>query len=163
MKCKLNIKSMIEHYIGNGQYHSYLSISELQLLTNHIKEVCDTPNYFKITPFYINQRIDRQIEFEDIMFYVEFMNNFDNERIEKHIGECFGENYESLNEDEKRLGHIMFPLCKTNDIISFHNVVQNYLDFLFEVIPKIMSDKIMKLIDKEDIGFGNSCFEIHSR
>ncbi|WP_175537580.1 hypothetical protein, partial [Mycobacterium tuberculosis] len=110
-----------------------------------------------------NQKIDRQIEFEDIMFYVEFHQYFDNDKLEKHIGECVGKNYELLSEDEQRLGHILFPLCNTSDINAFHNAVQNYLYFVFEVIPKMMSDKILKLIDNEDIGFGYFCFEIHSR
>lgn len=60
-----------------GNYRNYPTISDLNHILDEIISSVSTTNYIRITPFYINERSDMQIEFEEFTFYLECRDWFD--------------------------------------------------------------------------------------
>lgn len=61
----------------NGRYSYYLSIFGLKSLAQKIAQSHATTRYVRFTPFYINGKVERQVEFdEDYMFYLECRDQF---------------------------------------------------------------------------------------
>jgi hypothetical protein len=52
----------------NGKYRYYPTITGLKGILDEIISSNSTTDYIRITPFYINELSDRQIEFEAYMF-----------------------------------------------------------------------------------------------
>ncbi|MEY9979217.1 hypothetical protein [Lysinibacillus sp. RC79] len=72
----------------NGKYRHFPTISGLNGILDEIISSDSTTDYIRITPFYINEKLDLQIEFEEFMFYIECRDWFDEKIQEKHILEC---------------------------------------------------------------------------
>ncbi|OAB30170.1 hypothetical protein PMSD_20475 [Paenibacillus macquariensis subsp. defensor] len=147
----------------NGKYRYYPTITNLKNLVRKIIESNSTTNYLRFTPFYINERVDRQIEFDDYMFYMECRNQFDDHDLKEHIGACVGREYTGMNSEEVMCGHVLYPLCKHEDVSTFKKALEAYVQFLDVLIPKLMeiSRSTMALVE-DDLAFGYFCFEVHS-
>lgn len=60
-----------------GRYCFFLSILGFKSLAQKIAQANATTRYVLFTPFYINEIVERQVEFdEDYMFYLECRNQF---------------------------------------------------------------------------------------
>ena len=147
----------------NGEYRHYPTVTGLQNLIKEISESGSTTNLFRITPFYINSRVDLQIEFDEYMFYLECRDQFTDKDQKEHIGSCIGKEYTSLNNEEHNLGHILFPLCKHNDAETSKKTLITYLEFLEILLPKLLDRCKKELnLENDDLAFGYFCFEVHS-
>lgn len=148
---------------NNGQNRYYPTISDLVFLITKIIEANDTTEYIRFDPFYINYKLDRQIEFDEFMFYLECRDNFSESDLRKHFSENIGKDYDEMSKEEKRLANILYPLCKSKDTERFKEILLTYKTYLNVLIP-ILFQKAkteMNLLE-DDIPFGFFCFEIHS-
>lgn len=147
----------------NGEYRIYLMISDLKSLIQEIIRSKSTTAYIRITPFYNNEKLNQQIEFDEYMFYLECREKVNNESTENHIGLCIGKEYVDMNYEEVRLGKILFPLCEYIDIETYKKSLEAYVEFLDELIPILMEISKSKMeLKEEDLAFGHFCFEVHS-
>ncbi|MBD7944818.1 hypothetical protein H9650_11895 [Psychrobacillus sp. Sa2BUA9] len=147
----------------NGKYRRYPTITELKGILDEIISSDSTTEYIRITPFYINEEVDMQIEFEEFMFYIECRDWFDEQDQKMHILDCLEpiDTPRALN--DVKLGAILYPLCKHNDIVSYQKALEEYKDSLRDILPRMM--KIAKSemeLKEEHLPFGCFCFEIHS-
>jgi hypothetical protein len=147
----------------NGEYRIYPTISDLKSLVQEIINSRTTTAYIRITPFYNNAKLDEQIEFDEYMFYMECRDKVNNESVQRHIASCFGKEYDDLNREEVRLGKILFPLCDFNDVETYKKSIEDYIEFLNELIPLLWDISKSKMdIKEEHFAFGYFCFEVHS-
>jgi len=116
--------------------------NDLVFLIKKIVEANDTTEYLRINPFYVNYRLDRQIELDEYMFAM------------------FGKEYKEMTEEEKK---ILYPLCKTKDTERFKRLLLSYKTYLNELIPFLFNKVKTELnLTEDDIPFGFFCFEVHS-
>lgn len=145
------------------KYRHYPTITELKSILDEIINSDSTTEYIRITPFYINEQLDMQIEYEEYMFYIECRDSFDEKDQKSHILECMEPIEQARYINDFKLGTILYPLCKNNDVTSYKNSLERYKNCLNEILSKMMdvAKSTMELKDK-DIAFGYFCFEIHS-
>ncbi|MCM3667354.1 hypothetical protein M3204_23550 [Mesobacillus subterraneus] len=147
----------------NGKYRYYPTITGLKSILDEIIGSSSTTEYIRITPFYINELLDRQIEFEEYMFFIECRDWFDEKIQEMHILECLDPIDTPRALSDLRLGAILYPLCQKNDVDYFKNALQKYKDTLNELLLKMMDIAKLEMNLKEGhLPFGYFCFEIHS-
>ena len=62
-----------------------------------------------------------------------------------------------------KLGALLYPLCKHNDIASYQKALVEYKESLRQTLPRMMkiAKSEMKL-KEEHLPFGYFCFEIHN-
>lgn len=157
---------------NNGKNHMYPNIMRLEFIIKNLKEIEETCNYVRFNPFYRNAKLDCQIEFDDYMFYMECRDGFTIEDKEKHWTRCMDniydiphevEQYKDMSEDKKKMARTLYPLCKKGDCESFHKHLNDYKDYLDELIPLLFSKAIASLnLNQEDMAFGYFCYEIDS-
>lgn len=148
---------------NNGLSRHYPTLSDLKYLINQIINSNATTQYIRFNPFYINERKDRQIEFDDYMLYLEWRVEFGIDNELKHIEDCVGKSKFEMSDEEYRYGTILSPLCKYNDTATYHTILQRYEEFLDELIPKLQQRAIHIMeLTIEDLAFGYFCFEVHS-
>jgi hypothetical protein len=148
----------------NGEFRIYPTISGLKWLIREIVKSNSTTEYIRITPFYVNEKLNRQIEFDEYMFYLECRDYFDDNELRDHIGLCFGKEYVIMEDEEIRHCKILFPLCKNNDVEAYKRLLEAYVKFLDELIPKLMEICKLKMSLKDnDFAFGYFCFEVHNK
>lgn len=84
-KGKINeiIYNSTAYYKGKCRY--YLTITDLSCILDKIISSDSTTDYIRITPFYINEQLNMQIEFREYMFYLEYRDSFDEKALEKHV------------------------------------------------------------------------------
>lgn len=154
-----------EHTVyHNGEYRMYPTISQLKYLIEQIIRCKSTTKYIRFTPFYKNSRYNQQIEFDDYMFYMECREHVDNKSRENHIELCSNKKYADMNYEEIRISKILFPLCQNEDIETYKASLEIYIEFLNELIPKLMEISKCKMeLKDEDLAFGYFCFEVHSK
>ena len=147
----------------NWKYRHYPTISGLSGILDEIISSDSTTDYIRITPFYINEKLDMQIEFEEFMFFIECIDWFDEKIQENHILECLDSIDTPRALNDLTLGAILYPLCKNNDFVSFQKALKKYKESLSEILPKMMEIATSEMNLKEiDLPFGYFCFEIHS-
>lgn len=157
---------------NNGESRIYPTISGLKIIIRKMVKIKETTGYIKFNPFYKNAKLNCQIEFDDFMFYMECRDTFTMEDQEVHWTQCMDniydvphevEKYEYMDEDKKRMARILYPICKTGDYESFHNHLNNYEDYLNELIPFLFCKAIKNLnLSQDDMAFGYFCFEVES-
>lgn len=148
---------------NDGQNRYYPTINDLVFLIKKIVEANDTTEYLRINPFYVNYRLDRQIELDEYMFYLECRDNFSESDIREHHSAMFGKEYKEMTEEEKKKADILYPLCKTKDTERFKRLLLSYKTYLNELIPFLFSKVKTELsLTEDDIPFGFFCFEVHS-
>lgn len=148
------------------------NLIEIGLIIKQLCQIEETCNYIQFNPFYRNSRLDCQIEFDDYMFYMECRDNFTKEEIETHWTECMDniydiphevKQYTEMSEYEKRMARTLYPICKNGDFESYHQYLQNFNNYLDELIPKLFEEAIKKLdLNQDDLAFGYFCFEVNS-
>ena len=147
----------------SGKYRLYPTISDLNELLDKIIDSKSTTNYLRITPFYVNENAGMQIEFEEYMFYLECRNQFDENELENHIMDNLDTFYENISVDLFKMGKILYPLCKYNDVEKFNLALVRYRECLNEFLPRILEWNMVYItLHGEDLAFGFFCFEIHS-
>lgn len=147
----------------NGKYRIYPTIIELIRIIKEITNSKSTTSYLRFNPFYINVKGIIEIEFEDYMFYFECRDHVSDYDIEKHIEACLGTNPNEIDDEQKRIAKILFPLGDNGDIKQYQISLENYIEYLDEMIPQLMKlvrDKTN--ISDSDVAFGYFCFEVHS-
>ena len=147
----------------NGKYRYFPTIIDLKFILDEIINANSTTEYIRITPFYINELLDMQIEFEEYIFFIECRDWFDEKIQEKHIIDCLNVPDTSRVHNDFRLGSILYPLCQKEDVRSFKIALEQYKEKLREILPIMMeiAKKEMELT-ADHIQFGYFCFEIHS-
>jgi len=147
----------------NGKYRYYPTITDLMGIVDEIISSNSTTDYIRITPFYINQQLEMQIEFEEFMFYIECREWFDDKVQEKHIIECLNVPDTPRTLNDLNLGGILYPLCKHNDVLAYQKALKKYKESLNELLPKMMEIAKLEMgLKEEHFPFGYFCFEIHS-
>ncbi|PGY07102.1 hypothetical protein [Bacillus sp. AFS031507] len=147
----------------NGKYSYYPTITNLNGILDEIISSNSTTEYIRITPFYINEEVDMQIEFEEFMFYIECRDWFDEKIQEMHILDCLNPIDTQRTLSNLRLGAILYPLCKNNDVDSYQKALKKYKESLREILPKMMEIAKSEMeLKEEHLPFGYFCFEIHS-
>lgn len=147
----------------DGKYRIYLTIMDLKNLLQEIIRSKSTTSYIRITPFYNNAKLNKQMNFEEFLFYLECRDMVDNESFEKYIGFCSGKDYAEMSDEEVRVGKILFPLCEIDDVDKYKELLEVYIGFLNELIPKMFDMAKERLnLKSEDIAFGYFTFEVHS-
>lgn len=152
------------HTVYNkGENRYYPTIGGLRILIKEIIETNTTTDYIRFTPFYINYRLDGQIEFDEYMLYIECRDFFTKEELERHLSVCIGKNYSEFSDEELRFAHIRYPLCKHNDVSEFKRLLLSYEEYLNELII-LLFNKVREEVNLsiDDMAFGHFCFEVHS-
>ena len=159
------INGIIYDYLvyANGKYRDFPTITRLKRIIELISESKATTEYISIKPFYVNERIDRQIEFDDFTFYIECRDQFDDTDLKAFIESCVGKKFTEMNSEELTDAHVQYRLCKHGDIATFNDALAAYVQFLNVQLPKLLeiSNGMMALLE-EDLAFGFFRFEVFS-
>ncbi|MDI2586198.1 hypothetical protein OR571_03415 [Psychrobacillus sp. NEAU-3TGS] len=147
----------------NGKYRYYPTITGLMGVLDEIISSNSTTDYIRITPFYINEKLNSQIEFEEYMFFIECRDWLDEKIQEKHIIECLNVPDTPRQLNDLRIGTVLFPLCQNDDVTSYKKALEKYKEILGELILKMMEIAKSEIgLKEEDLPFGYFCFEVHS-
>lgn len=157
---------------NNDENRYYPTIDGLQLLIDRINESETTTKYIRFNPFYRNSKLNGQIEYDDYMFYIECRDDFTQNDLKSHWTKCMDNiydiphdvtPYDDFSDDKQKMARILYPLCKNNDVESFHKHLDDFKGYLNELLPMLFEDAIKKLnLTQEDLAFGYFCFEVHS-
>lgn len=154
---------------NNGKYRKYLNIIELKKLILEIIASNATTDFVRFTPFYRDHKLKWQTELDEYMFFFQCKDQVIDKVIwEQHIAECSGypiyKKYSEMSADEVRLGKILYPLCKSDDIDSYQKSFKIYYDFVDEHVCLLMEEVKHRTISKAfDLSPENICFEVHSK
>jgi hypothetical protein len=148
---------------NDGKNRYYPTICDLVFLLTKIIEANETTENISFNPFYVNCRLDRQIEFDGFMFYLECRDNFSEIDSRNHFSENFGKDYTEMSDDEKRIANILYPLCRKKDTERFKMLLLSYKEYLNELIPFLFTQAKAEMnLSENDMPFGYFCFEVHS-
>ena len=140
----------------NPQFCTYLAIHQLLRLLELIIEADETTEYLRITPFYRNSICNFQIEYDELMFFIECRDNISSQEKKNFIEECRGESI------DRKEAEVLFCLCNSSDKKTFHKAILKYRDYLKVIARKIYKDvKSGRYIDDEEMLAGCICFEVH--
>ncbi len=143
----------------NGDYHFYLPLDSLYGLLNLIIEAKTTTKCLYLMPFYISvYPTNRQIEFEEMMFYVECRENVTEDQKKEFLKDCCDRGHDVDKDVLNR-----HALCDCNDVTDFQNAIIRYSEYLKQLVPR-MQEIILRDYDigVENLLFGHICFEIFS-
>jgi hypothetical protein len=150
-------------FYEKGRYIQYPTIDYLNNLLDEIISAKSTTKYIRINPFYYNETAKQHIEFDEFMFYIECREWFDEKILEKHIKENLDFQSLHIKTDDIKIGKILYPLCKTNDIVSFNNALEKYKELLQQLLPRMFDIAKQEMdLEEKDLAFGYFCFEVHS-
>ena len=146
---------------NDGKNRMYPAIGDLIRILNLVCDAGETTEYIRVMPFYSNCKRNIQHEFEENMFYLECRISVSKNDVLEQISSCLGT--EKINEEHKRIGAILYPLCQLNDVDAFVTSIKKYIEYLDTMIPMLM-DKVSQSYElrNQDIGFGYFSFEVHS-
>lgn len=161
-----------ETVYNNNQNRFYPAILELNHLIDKIIEAKATTEYVRIIPFYINSKLNGQVEFDEYMFFIMCQDDFTEVEFKEHLTSCMDhiydiphdvEQYDDMSEEKKRDARIRYPICKNGDYETYIQYLLRYKEYLNELIP-ILFDKVVKKLNlsQDDMAFGYFCFEVHS-
>lgn len=147
----------------NGRYVFYPTISDLNGILDKIIESNAMTEYIRITPFYVNEQVNMQIQFEEYMFYIECRERVDEEIQNQHIKECLNPVDSPRALEDFELGAILYPLYTFNDTECYKKALLTYKKALSKMLLQMFEvAKVEMKLKEEDIPFGYFCFEIHS-
>lgn len=157
-----NINEIVYEYTTyhSGKFRLYPTITDLNVILEKIIESKSTTEYLRINPFYINEKVNMQIEFDNYMFYLECRDRFNQKVQRDHILDCLDEPYTT---EQYKMGKILYPLCLHNDAESYKLLIEKYRNNLDTLLPRLFgyAKREMQLNDA-DLAFGYFCFEVHS-
>ncbi len=166
MKEKNNIIKDLIHIntmYNSGKNRYYPTLDNIVFLITQIIEAKTTTEYVRFNPFYVNAKLNRQIEFDDYMFYIECREHFTEEELINHLSECVGKNYNKMSEEEIRRARILYPLCKFSDVEKYRELLLSFTAYLNELIPILFNKAKTEMnLSLGDVAFGYFCFEVHS-
>lgn len=168
--------------VNEGKSKIYLTLDNLKILINKIIKSKSTTEYISIIPYYVNVKSHIDEELCNHMFLIESKENIDAKIIEdnlnrvffkkytelsdaeKEVGDYIWINYNSLNENDKKIARTLRPVIKFEDSKKFAISLQNYWNFLINEQIKSIMDEVKKDYDicDEDIIYGYICFAIES-
>ncbi len=154
----------------NSRYSHYPTLTDLFALLKEIIEANETTKYIHITPFYVNEKLDFQEEFDIAHFYVECQATATTEEQQNYAHEQMfwlepDSEYKLLEQyitlEDMQRSHF---LVEFSDVSGFQQGIKSYMDFLMDRgIPQMMKwlYRFYKL-DEETMPYGYFCFEVHS-
>lgn len=139
----------------DGKYHFYPDVSGMFFIIEKMIESNETTKMLMFTPFYRTNEF--QIEFEEMMFYLECRENVTPEQVKTFLEDC-REGGETIDETQEKC-----CLCDIKDVETFQNALKKYVEYIKRKIPEI-TERIMKEYDikTEELLCGYICFETHS-
>ncbi|WP_155970705.1 hypothetical protein [Streptococcus ruminantium] len=154
-----------------SKYRLYPTLTELFRLLQEIIKTNEVTSSIHITPFYMNEKLSLQEEFDIARFYVESSDCVSlTERKEFAPKNMFWLSPESeyrilekyITLDDMERTH--FLLEKT-DVLGFQNSLQTYMQFLMDRgVPQMMKWLYdMCDLDSASVPYGYFCFEIRSK
>lgn len=143
----------------DGEHVVYPTIGGLYVLIDELIEAKSTTEYLRINPFYRNPKINRQREFDELMFFMECQESVTEEEELAAILKTLDENPLM----DLPTGKALRPMCRFDDPKKFGHSLAIYRDYLDTAIPQmfVIAKEELNLAE-EDVGFGYFCFEIHS-
>ena len=142
----------------NSKYHCYLSVPGIVRLLKLIIESDETTTSLQVIPFYRNEKLDGQIEFDNMMFYIECAENVTEEQKIVFLQSCCDVNEEIIDDIKNR-----YCLCDYKDTIGFQKAIEKYLDYLKQLIVKMTNIILEEYhVEIQDLLFGYICFEVYS-
>lgn len=167
-KSSRNINELVNNYTNHHQV--YPTLSDLFYLLNKIIDSDKTTAFLQVTPFYVNEKLDFQEEFDIAHLYIECRDDVSlEEKISFAQRNMFwlepNSDYKILkkyvNLKDMQQSHFVIH---SDDITGFQNSIRVYMKFLIDTgIPQMMKwlRDTTGLVD-EDLPFGNFCFEVIS-
>ncbi|MFX3673178.1 MAG: hypothetical protein ACE3JQ_01850 [Paenisporosarcina sp.] len=147
----------------SGKFRLYPTITDLNDILEKIIESKSTTEYLRINPFYINEKVNMQIEFDEYMFYLECREQFDEKALNDHVLDCLDAHYPTVSTEQFDMGKIMYPLCQHDDVESYKLSLEKYRDYLGTLLPRLFDFAKGKMqLKDDDLAFGYFCFEVHS-
>lgn len=145
-----------------GKYRLYPTIEGLSSLLDDLTKANATTEYLRITPFYVNEKTNRQIEFGRFMFFLECRDSFTEEEEEEAIKVNYENGTFSSHMDWEK-GKALYPLCRFDDPQKFGRSLGIYRGYLNKALPEMFSIAKDELkLQEVDFAFGFFCFEVHS-
>lgn len=142
-----------------GKYRLYPTIDGLDEMLDELIQANATTEYVRINPFYKNDQVNRQIEFDDLMFFMECKESVTEPEELAAILEELDEN--SLM--DLPTGKVLHPMCRFDDPQKFGQSLKNYREYLNKGLPQMFAIAKEELnLQEEDLAFGYFCFEVHS-
>lgn len=146
-----------------GKYRLYPTIGGLEELLDELIKAKATTEYLRITPFYVNEKVNQQREFSRFMFFLECRESFTKEDEVAAI-------MENLEGEEGRTpvidwekGKALYPLCRFDEPERFGQALKNFWTYLDIGIPQMFAMAKDDLnLKEEDLPFGYFSFEVHS-
>lgn len=138
-------------------------INRQEGIINEIIQSKSTTSYIKFTPFYVNSKLERQVEYDEYMFYMECRDEVTEIAYKEFFQDCLDDNMDELSEEELVGLKKQYILCESTDINKFNKSLETYIAYLNILIPKMVDELINEYkVDKNDLLFGYFCFEIDS-
>lgn len=157
---------------NDGKNHFYPTVDQLAYIIDKIIETEDTTKFIRFIPFYVNYKVNKQMEFDEYMFYLECRESFSEDDFKNHLAECMDKNYDvphkvkkydELSDGEKKYANIMYPLCQKNDIETYKKLLLTYRNYIAELILCLFEKARKELtLSVDDLAFGYFCFEVNS-
>lgn len=147
----------------NGEYRFYPSLLDLKGIVKAIIQSRSTTINIKFTPFYINGKLERQVEFDEYMFYMECRDRVSESVYEGFLQECIDGDLYGLSKDKLEGLKKQYVLCENTDVNKFKEGLEVYIEYLNILIPRMVDELINEYkVNKDDLLFGYFCFEIES-
>lgn len=142
-----------------GKYRLYPTIGGLEEFLDDLIKANATTEYLRINPFYVNEKVNLQREFDELMFFMECRESVTEEEELADILEAI----DRTPLMDLPAGKALRPMCRFDDPEKFRRSLRVYRDYLKTAIPQMfaIAKEDLKLTE-EDLGFGYFCFEIHS-
>ena len=155
---------------GNSQL--YVTYRQLKHLIKELLKANETTKYIRINPFYVNDKLNLQAEYDEYMFYMECRSDFTTDDLKAHWSSCMDhiydiphkvKQYDDMNEEEQRKARTLYPICNFNDVENYRVHLIDFVKYLDELLPVLLEDVAERGdISYGDLAFGYFCFEIHS-
>ncbi|MBF0777085.1 hypothetical protein BVE84_10250 [Streptococcus azizii] len=155
---------------NNGKNRYYPTLTDLSTVLHEIIASSVTTKYISITPFYINERLNFQEEFDMAHFYIECRDVVTAEERESFIREQMfwltpDSDYKLLEQyitfEDMQASHF---LVEKTDVAGFQQAIHSYMSFLMDRgIPQMMK-WLYNFYDLgiESMPYGYFCFEVLS-
>ena len=142
----------------HGDYHYYLAVPQIFKILNLIVESNQTTKSLRVFPYYRNEKLQHQIEFENMIFYIKCDYNVTFEQRQSFLKSCCEDHRDVDNDIQTR-----FCLCDFKDVFTYQRSIIKYCEYLKMKIPEI-TDFILNeyKIEGRDLLYGYICFEIYS-
>ncbi|MBC9710097.1 MAG: hypothetical protein H9W80_12865 [Enterococcus sp.] len=145
-------------YFG-GEKMIFPTLDSLSLLIDNLIKAKATTEYVYINPFYRNTKSKYQIEFDQLLFFLECKDSVTEEEELAAVLDTLDENPLM----DLPTGKALRPMCRFDDPEKFGRALEIYRDYLDTAIPEMLAFAKEELkLQEEELGFGYFSFEIFS-